>query len=67
MALEITSVHKEEYERDGYTIVKSGFDADECDRFIDYMMDIGLAYLSMPVVALGFAYSLQTCTKQHVA
>ena len=35
--------------------------------FTDYMMDIGLAYLSMPVVTLGFAYSLQTCTKQDGA
>ena len=35
--------------------------------FADYMMDIGLAYLSMPVVTLGFAYSLRTCRKQHEA
>ena len=35
--------------------------------FTAYMMDVGLTYLSMPVVALGLAYSLQTCTKQQVA
>ena len=33
--------------------------------FTDYMMDIGLAYLSMPIVALGFAYSLETCTTRQ--
>ncbi len=35
--------------------------------FADYMQDIGLAYLSMPVVTLGFAYALQRCTTQHGA
>jgi hypothetical protein len=35
--------------------------------FGDYMMDIRLAYLSLPIVTLGFAYSLQTSAKQKVA
>ena len=39
-ALEITPTHTEQYERDGYTIVKNGFDVEECDRFIAYMMDL---------------------------
>jgi len=38
--LEITSVHHEEYERDGYTIVKGAYDAEECDQFVEYMMDL---------------------------
>jgi phytanoyl-CoA hydroxylase len=40
MELEITSLHQEQYERDGYAIVRSGFSADECDRFVAYMMDL---------------------------
>ena len=40
MELEITPLHMEEYERDGYTLVKGGFADDECDRFIGYMMDL---------------------------
>ncbi|MCZ6676346.1 MAG: hypothetical protein O7E52_03745, partial [Candidatus Poribacteria bacterium] len=40
MDIQITSVQKEEYQCDGYTIVKGAFDSDECDRFIDYMMDL---------------------------
>ena len=40
MELEITPRHREEYERDGYTLVKGGFAGDECDRFIEYMMDL---------------------------
>ena len=40
MELEITSLHQEQYERNGYTIVRGGFTADECDRFVAYMMDL---------------------------
>ena len=40
MDIQLTSVQKEEYQRDGYTIVKGAFDSDECDRFIEYMMDL---------------------------
>ena len=38
MELEITSLHQEQYERDGYTIVRSGFTTDECDRFVANMV-----------------------------
>ena len=40
MDIQLTSVQKEEYQRNGYTIAKSAFDSDECDRFIEYMMDL---------------------------
>jgi len=40
MELEITPRHQEQYERDGYTIVRGGFSADECDRFVAYMLDL---------------------------
>ena len=40
MDIQLTSVQKEAYERDGYTIAKGAFDPDECDRFIEYMMDL---------------------------
>ena len=40
MELEIASLHREEYERDGYTIIRGGFAADECDGFVAYMMDL---------------------------
>ena len=40
MTLTITSTHQKQYAQDGYTMVKSGFSADECDHFIDYMMDL---------------------------
>ena len=40
MDIQLTSVQKEEYQRDGYTIAKGAFDSDECDRFIEYMMDL---------------------------
>ena len=40
MELEITSLHQEQYERDGFAIVRGGFTADECDRFVAYMMDL---------------------------
>ena len=40
MDIQLTSVQKQEYERDGFTIAKSAFDSDECDRFIEYMMDL---------------------------
>lgn len=38
--LAISPAHTEQYERDGYTIVRGGFDAEECDRFTAYMMDL---------------------------
>jgi hypothetical protein len=40
MALELTTVHQEQYERDGYTIVNGGFTGDECDRLVAYMLDL---------------------------
>ena len=40
MTLELTSEHTEQFEQDGYTIVRSGFSPAECDRFVDYMMDL---------------------------
>ena len=40
MELELTSEHVQQYERDGYTIVKEGFQATECDQFVEYMMDL---------------------------
>ena len=40
MDIQLTSVQKQEYERDGYTIAKSAFNSDECDRFIEYMMEL---------------------------
>ena len=38
--VEIASAQKAQYEQDGYTILKGLFDPDECDRFIDHMMDL---------------------------
>ena len=38
MELKITSLHQEQYERDGYAIVRSGFTYDECDRFVAYIL-----------------------------
>ena len=35
--------------------------------FADYMMEIGLAYLSMPIVAVGLGYSLQKHEHENVA
>ena len=40
MTLELTSEHTERFERDGYTIVRGGFDPTECDHFVDYMSDL---------------------------
>ncbi|HJP31844.1 MAG TPA: phytanoyl-CoA dioxygenase family protein [Candidatus Latescibacteria bacterium] len=40
MALELTQRQMAQYDRDGYTIVEGGFAADECDHFVDYMMDL---------------------------
>ena len=40
MDIQLTSNQKEEYQRDGYTIAKGAFNPDECDRFIEYMMDL---------------------------
>ena len=40
MDIQLTSVQKEEYQRDGYTIAKGEFNPDECDQFIEYMMDL---------------------------
>ena len=40
MDLELTPTHDEEYQRDGYTIVRGAFTDDECDEFIQYMMDL---------------------------
>ena len=40
MDIQLTSVQKEEYQRNGYTIAKDAFDPEECDRFIEYMMDL---------------------------
>ena len=39
MDIQLTSVQKKNT-NDGYTIAKSAFDSDECDRFIEYMMDL---------------------------
>jgi hypothetical protein len=33
--------------------------------FIDYMMDIGLTYLIIPVICIGFGYLLQTQKSQN--
>ena len=38
--VELTSAQKAQYEQDGYTILKGLFDVDECDRFVDHMMDL---------------------------
>ena len=40
MSIQVTSAQKEEYQCDGYTIVKGVFDSEECDQFIDHMMDV---------------------------
>ena len=40
MELEITALHQEQYECDGFTLVRGGFTTDECDRFVAYMMDL---------------------------
>ena len=55
MELEITSRHREEYERDGYTLVKGGFAGDECDRFIEYMMDLQAGRTSVASRTTGVA------------
>ena len=47
MELEITALHQEQYERDGYTLVRNGFTTDECDRFVAYMMDLHAGRLSV--------------------
>jgi preprotein translocase subunit SecG len=33
--------------------------------FIDYMMDIGLTYLIIPAICIGFGYLLQTQKSQN--
>jgi hypothetical protein len=33
--------------------------------FVDYMMDIGLTYLIIPVICIGFGYLLQTHKSQN--
>ena len=40
MELELTSTNDEEFERDGFTIVRGAYTAAECDEFIRYMMDL---------------------------
>ncbi len=40
MALALTEYQLAEYDRDGFTIVKDGFAQQECDRFVEYMMDL---------------------------
>ncbi len=40
MDIQLTSVQKEAYQRDDYTIIKGVFGSDECNWFIDYMMDL---------------------------
>jgi hypothetical protein len=38
--LELTSTNDEEFERDGFTIVKGAYTAKECDEFVAFMMDL---------------------------
>jgi ectoine hydroxylase-related dioxygenase (phytanoyl-CoA dioxygenase family) len=40
MSLELTVDHLSAYERDGYTVVPNAFQSDECDRFVQYMLDL---------------------------
>ncbi len=40
MTLELTPDHLQQYERDGFTIFRGGFEPAECDRFVDYMLDL---------------------------
>ena len=40
MALELTATNKYEFERDGSTIVRAAYTADECDEYIRFMMDL---------------------------
>ena len=40
MEMELTRTNDEEFERDGFTIVRSGFTAAECDEFVRFMMDL---------------------------
>ncbi len=40
MTPEITDAHRDQFARDGYTKVEGGFAPDECDRFINYMLDL---------------------------
>ena len=53
MELKITAQHRQQYERDGYAIVRGGFTADECDRFVAYMLDLLYAHALRPLFARG--------------
>ena len=40
MALQLMPAHIEEFGRDGYTVVRGAWSAEECDEFVDYMLDL---------------------------
>jgi|TARA_B100000809_G_scaffold265927_1_gene326384 phytanoyl-CoA hydroxylase len=40
VSLELTASQFDEFEQRGYTIVRGGFTDSECDRFVDYMIDL---------------------------
>lgn len=51
MSLELTPTNLSEYQRDGYTIVPSAYTAEECDHFVQYMLDLHAGRISVE----GFA------------
>ena len=47
MELQLTATHDEEWERDGYTIVRNAFNTAECDEFVDYMLALQAGHLTV--------------------